>query len=93
MKADKQMVLKYQSGEEIRSGDLVLFHREEAKVEFVACDPDDSATSWYVQKFGGGVMIDDPKVSGRTFIPASLLADDETLEFICRAGGSLRTPQ
>ncbi len=46
MNADKQIVLKYQSGEEIKNGDHVLFHREEAKVEFVACDPDNSATAW-----------------------------------------------
>ena len=87
MSADKKMVLKYQSGDEIKSGDHVLFHREEAKVEFVACDPDDSATAWYVQEFGGGVMIDDPKVSGRTFIPASQLGDDDCLEFVSRSTG------
>jgi len=76
------MVLRYQSGEEIKNGDLVLFHREEAKVEFVASDPDDSAMAWYFQEYGGGVMIDDPNVSGRTFIPAGHLED---LEFVSRA--------
>jgi hypothetical protein len=87
------MVLRYQSGEQIKNGDHVLFHREEAKVEFVARDPDDSATAWYVQEFGGGVMIDDPKVSGRTFIPAGLLEGAEELKFVCRADGKSQAPQ
>ena len=84
MNADKQMALRYQSGEEIRKGDRVLFHLERATVEFVACNPEDPAAAWFVQEYGGGVMIDDPKVSGYTFIPASLLANDENLEFLCR---------
>jgi len=79
------MPLKYQSGEEIKTGDRVLFHREPAAIEFVANDPDDPATNWYVSEFGGGVMIADPRVSGRTFIPASHLDEYEDLEFVSRA--------
>lgn len=87
MNADKQMVFRYQSGEEIRTGDHGLFHREEAEVEFVASNPDDSAAAWYIQEFGGGVMIDDPKVSGHTLIPAGHLENYEDLEFVSRAAG------
>jgi hypothetical protein len=79
------MILKYQSGEEIKPGDRVRFHREAAEVEFVANDPDDLATNWYVSQFGGGVMIADPRVSGHTFIPASHLDEYEDLEFVSRA--------
>lgn len=63
------MILKYQSGEEIKKGDHVLFHREPAWIEFVAVQRGDLETDWYMQEFGGGIMILE-KVSGRTFIPA-----------------------
>ncbi len=79
------MTLKYQSGEEIKKGDRVLFHGESAEVAFVTYDPSDPETDWYVQEFGGGVMISDAKVSGRTFIPASQVEKYEDLEFVSRA--------
>jgi hypothetical protein len=72
--------LKYRSGEEIKTGDRVLFHGNEAAIELVACEPGDPATDWYLDEFGGGVMIADPKVSGRTFIPAGQLAESDELE-------------
>jgi hypothetical protein len=77
------MVLKYQSGKEIKNGDQVLFHGNGAEVEFVACDPGGPATDWFVHEFGGGVMISDPKVSGHTFIPVAFLEDGVDLEFVC----------
>ena len=76
--------LKYRSGEEIRKGDHVLFHRNPAEVELVACDPNDPEADWYMQEFGGGVMILDPMVSGCTFIPADQLNEYEDLEFVSR---------
>lgn len=80
------LVLKYRSGEEIKKGDRVLFHRNPAEVELVACDADDPdpAVAWYVKQFGGGVMIDDPMVSGHTFIDADALDEYEDLEFVSR---------
>ena len=84
MNADKKC-LKYQSGEEIKNGDRVLFHREEAEVEFVALDSSDPHTGWFAQEYGGGVMISDPKVSGHTFIPSGHLDHYEDLEFVSRA--------
>jgi hypothetical protein len=74
----------YRSGEEIKNGDRVLFHRQAAEVEFVAGDPGDSKTSWYLQEFGGGVMISDPATSGHTFIPASQIDEYDDLEFVSR---------
>jgi hypothetical protein len=41
-----------------------------------------------MKEYGGGVMILDPKVSGRTFIPADQLDDYEDLEFASRANGA-----
>jgi hypothetical protein len=82
---------KYQSGEEIRNGDHVMFHGEEAEVDFVACDPDDPKTVWFSHEFGGGVMVSDPKVSGHTFIPAGQI--DEDLEFVSRAAAHSQDPK
>jgi len=79
------MVLKYQSGEEIRKGDRVLFHGEPARVELVARELGDPETDWFVQEYGGGVMILE-KVSGRTFVSADQLPNYEDLEFVERAG-------
>jgi hypothetical protein len=78
-------IFRYQSGEEIKAGDHVLFHGNAAEIEFVACDADDPRTDWYVTTYGGGVMIYDPQVSGRTFVAAEHIASYEDLEFIRRA--------
>jgi hypothetical protein len=42
--------LRYQSGEDIKKGDCVLFHRRPAEIEQVSCAPDDPATTWYVEE-------------------------------------------
>ncbi len=77
--------LRYRSGDEIMKDDQVLFHGKAAKVEFVAIatDDPDPAVAWHVRESGGGVMVLDPMVSGRTFVPRDLL-DDEDLEFVGR---------
>lgn len=81
------MILRYRSGEEIKKGDRVLFHRNPAEVELVSSDPDsdDPQSRWHMQEFGGGLLILDPLVSGRTFIPASQIDEYEDLEFVARA--------
>jgi len=73
----------YQSGEEIKKGDRVLFHGEPGEIEFVA-DPlvNDPETKWYVQEEGAGVMVVEPKVFGRAFI--SHTKQDEDLVFVSR---------
>jgi hypothetical protein len=73
---------RYQSGEEIKPGDRVLLHGEAGQIEFVA-DPASDADDWYVQTYGGGVMIVEPKVFGRLFIPAPVSNYDD-LEFHSR---------
>jgi hypothetical protein len=77
--------LKYRSGEEIKNGDRVLFHGNPAEIELVALDPNDPQQSWHVSEFGGGVLISDPMVSGRTFIPRDQLDECEDLEYVSRA--------
>jgi hypothetical protein len=79
------LVLKYRSGEEIRKGDRVLFHGNPAEVEFVACDSNDPEAAWHMKEYGGGVLVSDPMVSGRTFIPTDQLDEYEDLEFVSRS--------
>ena len=79
------MTLRYQSGEEIRKGDRVLFHRGPAEIELVACAPDDPVTAWYVEEFGGGVLVREPNDPNPTFIPTDQLPEYEDLEFVSRA--------
>jgi hypothetical protein len=76
------MILKYQSGEEIKTGDRVLYHRDAAEIDFVVTDASDPETEWYFREFGGGIMIS-PVME---FISASDIDDDEDLEFVSRAG-------
>jgi hypothetical protein len=77
------MTLKYLSGEEIKKGDRVLFHRGPGQVELVADTLGNLETDWYVKEYGGGVMIIDA-VAGRTFIPADQIDEYEDLEFVAR---------
>lgn len=78
--------LRYRTGEEIHKGDRVRYHGNPAEIELVSCDPDDPdpQVAWYMQEFGSGVLILDPLVSGRTFLPSDQLEDYEDLEFVSR---------
>jgi len=73
----------YYSGEEIKKGDRVLYHDEPGEIELLA-DPlvRDVETDWYVEEYGGGVMIAEPKVFGHVFI--SDTANEEDLIFVAR---------
>ena len=44
--------LKYQSGEEIKKGDRVLFHQEPGHIEFVANELGDRETDRYISGDG-----------------------------------------
>jgi hypothetical protein len=80
-----QNVLRYQSGEEIKKGDRVLFHLQPAEVELVVTNADDPISAWYIEEFGGGVLIRDPRDPNPTFIHAAGIPDYEDLEFLRRA--------
>ena len=77
------MGFTYQSGEEIKKGDRVIYYGEPGEIEFVA-DPliKDPETDWYVQELGGGIMIIEPKFFGHVFEPEPSSAED--LEFVSR---------
>jgi hypothetical protein len=72
-----RLPFKYQSGEEVKKGDRVLFHDQPGSIEFVA-DPatKNSETEWYVKEYGGGVMVVVPKVFGHVFLPTTEDAED-----------------
>jgi hypothetical protein len=77
---------RYQSGEEIRKGDRVLFHGEPGEIEFVADSlVRDPETEWFVQ-YGGGVMVVEPKVFGRAFLSDTESTEDLTL--VARSAGA-----
>ncbi len=72
----------YQSGDKIKKGDRVM--REPGEIEFVVDKiTGDPAMDWYVQEFGGGVMVIEPKHFGNVFL--SETEDFEDLVFVGRA--------
>jgi len=78
------MPFSYQTGEEIKKGDRVLYHGEPGEIEFVAAPVlSGPETDWYVTEYGGGVMVIEPKVFGRAFLPRT--DDAEDLVFVSRA--------
>jgi hypothetical protein len=83
------MILKYQSGEEIRKGDRVLLHGEPGEIELVSSETGDQETDWYVEEYGGGVMIreSESKAFGRIFVQADQLDETEDLQFVARGVG------
>jgi hypothetical protein len=72
----------YQSGEQINKGDRVTF-----EIEFVAEAPEDPETKWYVEDYGGGVMVVElePTVFRRVFVTETDEAED--LVFVSRSKG------
>lgn len=77
------MKFTYQSGQEIRTGDRVLFHGEPGEIEFVATMlGQDPALDWYVREYGGGVMVIEPKRFGRAFLTQT--DHEEDLVFVSR---------
>ena len=83
-KENPALPFTYQSGEEIKKGDRVLFHGEPGEIEFVAdALIGDPAMDWYVEEQGGGVMVIEPKCFGRAFLTETHTAED--LVFVSRA--------
>jgi hypothetical protein len=74
----------YESGEPIRKGDRVRFRGEPGEIELVAdaCIADEE-TDWYVQAYGDGAMVREPKYFGLAFLTETENVDD--LVFVARA--------
>ncbi len=77
------MTFKYQSGVEIKKGDRILFHGEPGQIEIVAAELGNPETDWFVEEYGGGVMVLE-NVAGRTFIPADQIEGCDDLQFVSR---------
>jgi hypothetical protein len=83
-KENPALAFTYQSGEEIKKGDRVLFHGEPGEIEFVAdVLIGDPAMDWYVKEHGGGVMVIEPQYFGQAFLTETQTEDD--LVFVSRA--------
>ena len=78
------MPLRYAAGEEIREGDRVLYEDLPAQIEFVADPAVRGVHDWYVQEFGGGVMLAEPSVFCSLFLELNHI--DESLVFVSRKG-------
>ena len=63
------MPLLYSTGEDIQEGDKILYDGLSGEVEVVA-DPafPKGETDWYVDEFGGGILVAEPTVFGRVFV-------------------------
>ena len=83
-KENPALAFTYQSGEEIKKGDRVLFHGEPGEIEFVADTLiGDPAMDWYVEEHGGDVMVIETKYFGQAFLTETQTAED--LVFVSRA--------
>jgi hypothetical protein len=73
----------YQSGDEVRAGDRILYHGQPGEVEFVvATKSGDPALDWYLDQYpGGGFMITAVEF-GSVFLTADNIDDD--LQFVSR---------
>ncbi len=73
---------RYLSSDEVLPGDQVRYHGEPGRVEFVASERiGDPANDWYVDEYGGGLMIS-AESFGAVFVPEKHI--DEFLEFVAR---------
>jgi hypothetical protein len=78
------MPFVYKTGEEILRGDRVMFHGEPGQIEFVVDRvTGEPALDWYMEEFGGGVMVLEPNRFGRAFLHET--QDQEDLLFVARA--------
>jgi hypothetical protein len=72
--------MKYQSGEEIRKGDRVLFHGEPGEIELVVVELVGIPTAdWHMTEHGPGVLIFEPKNFGHIYLRDTENAEDLVL--------------
>ena len=77
---------RYQSGEDVRSGDRITYHGEPGEVEFlVTGKTGDSARDWYLEKNPEGGFMIKAQNFGSVFLTES--EPDEDLLLVARANG------
>jgi hypothetical protein len=73
---------RYVSGETVNAGDHLRYHNEPGRVDFVVSErTGDSASDWYVDEYGGGLMMTVENY-GSVFLPGTEIGED--LEFVAR---------
>jgi hypothetical protein len=79
--------MKYLSGETIEAGDIIRYHGEPGRVEFVVTEEvGNSSRDWFLDTFpGGGAMIE-AHGFGNVFLGLENL--DEDLEFVSRGSAN-----
>ena len=76
--------LRYHTGEDVRPGDTVTHLGHPGQVEFVANPSSPTPeTEWFIEEFGGGVMVEDSKI-GSVFISVESMQDPGDLVFVAR---------
>jgi hypothetical protein len=76
----------YTTGEPILAGDRVLVDGYPGEIETIA-DPQEDPSDWFVEKFGGGVLVLEAEVFGRVFLTPEE-GEFEELEFVARRAAS-----
>ena len=76
--------LTYHTGEEVQAGDVVTHNGHPGQIEFVANPSSPSPeTEWFIEEFGGGVMVKDSKI-GSVFISIESMDNPGDLAFVGR---------
>ena len=73
----------YQSGEQVRCGDRILYHGEQGLVELVVAGKvGDDAVDWYLDEYPGGGLMLNASNFGNVFLRERDI--DEKLVFVSR---------
>jgi hypothetical protein len=75
------VALTYQTGEEIRRGDRVIYDGNPGVIELVVETSNDN--DWLFETCGPGIMLAEPKLFGRVYLRDP--HQDEDLQFVGRA--------
>jgi hypothetical protein len=80
------MSIFYQSGEQVRTGDKIVYGGSPGQVEYVVEVPTgDPAMDWHLTHSpNGGIMLKTIAM-GFVFLPDDQVADDEDLDFVSRS--------
>ena len=70
------MPLLYTTGEDIQEGDKIRYDGLVGEVELVADPAFPEHVAWYVDEFGGGILVAEPTVFGRVFVRLDDIAED-----------------
>jgi hypothetical protein len=80
------MPIVYQTGEQVLTGDRIVYGGSPGHVEFVVEGPTgDPGMDWHLTHSSNGGFMIETIAMGRVFLDADQVADDEDLDFVSRA--------